>query len=298
MPWLQRRCFSSCGNISIPYPFGIEPGCYHDGFNLTCDYSFRHPKLFLGDGTVEVLEISIPNSTVCINSTNIMPLVATNGASRPNTSRYHTWGGLREGGPFFVALDRNKFLVLSCNNIQVILMGEDNSTINACATYCPSLEDSDSQPQLIRYLLLHGECSGLGCCGGGIPKGYTSYHIQLQPSNDSSFDAKSSVYIAEDGSYNISKLMYEPRGVALPALLDWVISNSSCQKQRSVAPACRSSNNFCQNYTSYVYNGYQCRCSAGYHGNPYILDGCQGKLNKFTYIQLLYNENQIRVTII
>jgi hypothetical protein len=156
---------------------------------------------------------------------------------------------------------------LSCNNIQVILMGEDNSTINACATYCPSLEDSDSQPQ-------------------------------LQPSNDSSFDAKSSVYIAEDGSYNISKLMYEPRGVALPALLDWVISNSSCQKQRSVAPACRSSNNFCQNYTSYVYNGYQCRCSAGYHGNPYILDGCQGKLNKFTYIQLLYNENQIRVTII
>ncbi|KAM0888849.1 hypothetical protein ACQ4PT_028083 [Festuca glaucescens] len=162
--------------------------------------------LFLGDGTVEVLEIFIPNGTVRINSTNIMPL----------------------------------------------LVDTD--------------EDSDSQPQLIRYLLLHGECSGLGCCGGGIPKGYTSYHIQLQPSNDSSFDAKSSVYIAEDGSYNISKLMYEPRGVALPALLDWVISNSSCQKQHPVAPACRSSNSFCQNYTSYVYNGYQCRCSSGYHG--------------------------------
>ncbi|KAM0888850.1 hypothetical protein ACQ4PT_028083 [Festuca glaucescens] len=182
-----------------------EPDCYHDGFNLTCDYSFRPPRLFLGDGTVEVLEIFIPNGTVRINSTNIMPLLV-------------------------------------------------------------DTDDSDSQPQLIRYLLLHGECSGLGCCGGGIPKGYTSYHIQLQPSNDSSFDAKSSVYIAEDGSYNISKLMYEPRGVALPALLDWVISNSSCQKQHPVAPACRSSNSFCQNYTSYVYNGYQCRCSSGYHG--------------------------------
>ncbi|KAI4967158.1 hypothetical protein ZWY2020_030239 [Hordeum vulgare] len=154
-------------------------------------------------------------------------------------------------------------------------MGEDNSTINACATYCPSLGNSDSQPQLIRYLLLHGECSGLGCCDGGIPKGYTSYHIQLQPSNDSSSDAKSSVYTAEEGSYNISKLMSEPRGVALPALLDWVIINSSCQKQKSVAPGCRSSNSFCQNYTSYVYNGYQCRCSPGYRGNPYILEGCQ-----------------------
>uniref|UniRef100_R7W320 Wall-associated receptor kinase galacturonan-binding domain-containing protein n=1 Tax=Aegilops tauschii TaxID=37682 RepID=R7W320_AEGTA len=208
-------CSTSCGNISIPYPFGIEPDCYHDGFNLTCDYSYRPPKLFLGDGTVKVLEISIPS-------------------------------------------------------------GMDNSTINACATYCPSLGNSDAQPQLIRYLLLHGECSGLGCCNRGIPKGYTSYHIQLQPSNDSSSDAKSSVYIAEEGSYNISKLMSEPRGVALPALLDWVISNSSCQKQNSVAPGCRSSNSFCQNYTSYVYNGYQCRCSAGYRGNPYILDGCQG----------------------
>ncbi|EMS64134.1 Wall-associated receptor kinase 3 [Triticum urartu] len=269
-------CSTSCGNISIPYPFGIEPDCYHEGFNLTCDYLYRPPKLFLGDGTVEVLEISIPNGTVRINSTNIMPMSHDiDGASRPNTSRYHTWGGLRERGPFFVAPDRNEFLVLSCNNIQVILMGEDNSTINACATYCPSLGNSDAQPQLIRYLLLHGECSGLGCCNGGIPKGYTSYHIQLQPSNDSSSDAKSSVYIAEEGSYNISKLMSEPRGVALPALLDWVISNSSCQKQNSVAPGCRSSNSFCQNYTSYVYNGYQCRCSAGYRGNPYILDGCQ-----------------------
>jgi hypothetical protein len=106
-------CSTGCGNISILYPFGIEPDCYHDGFNLTCDYSFRPPKLFLGDGTIEVLEIFIPNGTVRINSTNIMPLVDTaDGASRPNTSRYHTWGGLREGGPFFVAPDRNKFLVV------------------------------------------------------------------------------------------------------------------------------------------------------------------------------------------
>ncbi|TVU05269.1 hypothetical protein EJB05_48427, partial [Eragrostis curvula] len=37
-------------------------------FNLTCDNSYWPPKLFLGDGTVEVLEISAPSSTVSINS--------------------------------------------------------------------------------------------------------------------------------------------------------------------------------------------------------------------------------------
>ncbi|CAD6261433.1 unnamed protein product [Miscanthus lutarioriparius] len=34
---LGSNCTRRCGNISIPYPFGIELGCYHDtGFNLTC----------------------------------------------------------------------------------------------------------------------------------------------------------------------------------------------------------------------------------------------------------------------
>jgi len=34
---LGSNCTRSCGNISIPYPFGVEPGCYHaTGFNLSC----------------------------------------------------------------------------------------------------------------------------------------------------------------------------------------------------------------------------------------------------------------------
>ncbi|KAL5220159.1 hypothetical protein ABZP36_024872 [Zizania latifolia] len=268
------NCSTHCGNIRIPYPFGVEPGCYHDGFNLTCDHSHQLPKLFLGDGTVEVLDISIPSGTVRISSSSIVPTSVASGPSKINqTVRYHTWGGLRKGGPFFISPYKNKFLVLSCSNVQVLLLGGDNTTVNACATYCPPAPQKGQPFQFP----MRNECSGIGCCSAAIPKGYTSYSIQVQPAKEiSGFDAESSVYIAEEGSYDATRLIFETVN-ALPALLDWAISNSTCGMKLSAAPAsaCRSSNSYCQNYTSYVYNGYQCRCSSGYQGNPYIPNGCQ-----------------------
>uniref|UniRef100_A0A0D9X9F3 Protein kinase domain-containing protein n=1 Tax=Leersia perrieri TaxID=77586 RepID=A0A0D9X9F3_9ORYZ len=269
------NCSTHCGNIRFSYPFGVEPGCYHDGFNLTCDRSHQSPKLFLGDGTIEVLEISIPNGTVRINSSSIVPISSASGFGNVvnKTGKYHTWGGLRKGGPFFISPYKNKFLVLSCSNVQVLLLGGDNTTVNACATYCPPAPKKGQPFQFP----MRNECSGIGCCSAAIPKGYTSYSIQIQPASEiTEFDAESSVYIAEEGSYNATRLIFETAN-ALPALLDWAISNSTCfmKPLAASASACRSSNSYCQNYTSYVYNGYQCHCESGYQGNPYIPNGCQ-----------------------
>jgi hypothetical protein len=261
------NCSALCGGINISYPFGIEAGCYRDGFNLTCDHSYRPPNLFLGDGTVEVLEISIPSGTVRVSSSSVALLQAAGAPGSVNsTGKYHTWGGLRRGGPF-VSPEKNKFLVLSCSNVQVLLLAEDNSTVNACATYCPP-PPGKGQPF---QFPLSKDCSGIGCCSAAIPKGYT-YSIQVQPpGNISEFDAKSSVYIAEEGSYNVTRLIFETI-TTLPVLLDWVISNSTCSKKLPATPAsaCHSSSSSCQNYSSFAYSGHRCYCSAGYQGNPIL----------------------------
>ncbi|GMY06615.1 putative wall-associated receptor kinase-like 16, partial [Fagus crenata] len=49
-----------CGSLCIPYPFGTRQGHYlDDNFHIACNYTSGTPKLTLGYGGVEVLNISL-----------------------------------------------------------------------------------------------------------------------------------------------------------------------------------------------------------------------------------------------
>jgi len=56
------NCSTSCGGVSVPYPFGIDPDCYLLGFKLNCNTSWTPPRLFVGHG--QVLYISLGDSTI------------------------------------------------------------------------------------------------------------------------------------------------------------------------------------------------------------------------------------------
>ncbi|GJN15817.1 hypothetical protein PR202_gb02760 [Eleusine coracana subsp. coracana] len=105
----SRIASHNCGHISIAYPFDVEPSCYLDGFDVTCDHSYRPPKLFLGDGAAEITDIFISNGTVHISNgrINISDLVLS--SSRGEHANTTTWGsGLHPAGPFFLSEQRNK----------------------------------------------------------------------------------------------------------------------------------------------------------------------------------------------
>jgi hypothetical protein len=201
-----------------------------------------------------------------------------------STAQASTTHRVGSGGAAPFSSRRRRISSWCCRAATFRSSSEDNSTVNACATYCPP-PPGKGQPF---QFPLSKDCSGIGCCSAAIPKGYT-YSIQVQPpGNVSEFDAKSSVYIAEEGSYNVTRLIFETI-TTLPVLLDWVISNSTCSKKLPTTPAsaCRSSSSSCQNYTSFAYSGHRCHCSAGYQGNPYVVIGCQGIQVELTWFYLL-----------
>ncbi|CAL4982280.1 unnamed protein product [Urochloa decumbens] len=70
-PIALSGCNTTCGNVQVPHPFGFGPNehCYRPGFNLTCDTSYDHPRLLLGDGTLQVVDIFLADSTVRVIQT-------------------------------------------------------------------------------------------------------------------------------------------------------------------------------------------------------------------------------------
>jgi hypothetical protein len=110
-------CPEACGSVTVPYPFGFRQGCFHAGFNLSCDETHHPPKLFLGDG-VEVDDISLAGGTVRVQSK-----IVTFPWSDPS-GLWH--GGLTGTGmQLAVSTEHNVFVSIGCNFIAYLATNLD-----------------------------------------------------------------------------------------------------------------------------------------------------------------------------
>ncbi|KAH7842427.1 hypothetical protein Vadar_005216 [Vaccinium darrowii] len=155
-------CNLTCGNLTVPYPFGIGLGsrCSIDPeFDINCDNSTEPPKAFRGTGDVEILSISQTQVRV----RNTVAKACYDGETGAVTKSGSAWIKLADSAPYTFSAVANKFTVVGFDDYAWISGTFGNKTLyNGCMSLCFNRSDVGNET---------------GYCQTDIPKGVTYYNI-------------------------------------------------------------------------------------------------------------------------
>uniref|UniRef100_A0A8I6XU51 Protein kinase domain-containing protein n=1 Tax=Hordeum vulgare subsp. vulgare TaxID=112509 RepID=A0A8I6XU51_HORVV len=307
-------CPERCGDTPIPFPFGTKPGCFREGFQVTCNDSFTPHRAFLAytgvnqhiaeiyykvgwhypvwridhDNTaLELIDISVTKgearayglvSSLC----NAANLSGDYVAKCQNLA-------LGERGPFILSVTRNLLVGVGWRvepKIMSYLWSAYRNSTYEFSLAC--LSDLMGMPKLLQ-LATNGSCSSRGCCQAALPEAApltdfgTWFSIDENPMWQTNPCSYAMVVESEWYSFSTPDLYgvevlprRYPRGV--PFVLDFSIRNGACPGKGQKPPrdyACVSGNSYCANASGGAAHGYVCRCLEHYDGNPYIANGCQ-----------------------
>ncbi|XP_027093527.2 wall-associated receptor kinase 2-like [Coffea arabica] len=287
-PIAKPGCNSSCGNVEIPYPFGMTEGCYLDEpFQIICNTSFNPPKPISQFSEIDVTRISLEGQI------HVLQFVARKCFSQSSVVPSKHMVTTFSLAKFTLNHTLNKFTAVGCDTYGFIkgFHGVQGYT-TGCMSICYSTEE-----------VVDGICSGGGCCQTSIPKGTSEFSLSVGSFRNHSvvenFNPCSSVFVVEQGGFNFSMdLLRDIENVnKLPVALDWTIGNETCEiAQKNLDTyACQKNSKCINDPEPDSYPGYRCSCLEGYEGNPYIacqdIDECQDEnLNTCTFKSLCKNE--------
>ncbi|XVF56943.1 hypothetical protein PTKIN_Ptkin06aG0161400 [Pterospermum kingtungense] len=248
-------CLDRCGDVSVPFPFGIGEGCYlNSSFEIKCNHSAQ-PLI----GTVDVISISVLKGEMLVSSYIAADCYSETGFDRRNRP------SLRSGKLFTISDTQNKFMAIGCDTYAIIrgYRGDERYT-----TGCMSICDSPKH--------VNDSCSGVGCCEIPIPKGLKNFTLNLSSyskhENITWFNKCSYAFVVQN-QFNFSPQYLQGfRGeTMLPVVFDWAVGDESCEAAQDTSSFLCMGNSTCDR--SYNGPGYRCKCIDGYEGNPY-LHGC------------------------
>ncbi|KAF9687176.1 hypothetical protein SADUNF_Sadunf02G0066500 [Salix dunnii] len=266
-PIAKAGCRDRCGNVTIPYPFGLTDDCYYDaGFLITCNHTFSPPKAFLTSSAINVTEITLGGklhieqyiAKDCYNASgrtlNVMPSLTLS--------------------KFIISDDENMFVSIGCDTVASLTGNlkaagsNENEYEVGCTSSCNSLK-----------YVPPDTCSGIGCCQTSLAKGVNYFDITVVSRKNHSgildFSPCSYAFIIEKKKFNFSTsyLLGLKNVEKLPMVVDWSIGKNSCAevKKSSMYNACQGNSTCYDPDNGY---GYLCRCLDGYRGNPYLSNGC------------------------
>ncbi|KAI3677549.1 hypothetical protein L6452_36815 [Arctium lappa] len=266
-------CPSRCGDVIVPYPFGINSNCsIGPGFNIHCNTSLEPPKPSIGKDSYNSVKL-ISDSTLRTSnlvSSRCYLQDGTYSNSYNITVDYIHW-------PYTLS-EVNSFTVIGCDDYAWLISGTESREVSTgCAAICSTPQD-----------VVGDQCSGNGCCQSSIAKDINYYTTQVKSMNDSdnmsytrSFNPCTYAFVGEEnvfkfkGAIDLNDTSLDKKIEAtVPIVLEWAIGNLSCtEAQVKDGFACQYSNSKCVN-SQRESGGYRCICNEGYEGNPYLSPGC------------------------
>ncbi|CAN1251697.1 Wall-associated receptor kinase 2 [Linum perenne] len=255
---ISDECSDRCGNITVPYPFGIgNPKCaISSSFLFNCNSS----QLVFGRN-IAVQNISIEEGTFsgvmlaayrCYNETGSMDRYRFNPAIRLGT------------GPFRFSNVYNKLTAFGCDTLAFMTdsrgtFGNVSAAVNATSAAI---------------------CAGIGCCQSSIPLGLKTLNFTVSSSknhrgivkwNPCDYAFLADVRVFGIGGVRLSEFP-DRNPTRSSTAIEWVVEEKRCDvaKSNTTSYACRANSDCVYSENG---NGYRCLCKPGFRGNPYL--GCQ-----------------------
>ncbi|GMJ16118.1 wall associated kinase-like 1 [Hibiscus trionum] len=111
------RCAGSCGNVDIPYPFGIEVGCYmNKWFRVTCNDTSDGPKPYITSIGLQLLNVSIREGMVVVNNS----ITYSNCLRKDGDANGGVSVNLADT-PFSFSAFYNRFMSVGCGSLATFL---------------------------------------------------------------------------------------------------------------------------------------------------------------------------------
>ncbi|XP_028230615.1 uncharacterized protein LOC114410917 [Glycine soja] len=270
-PLSKPNCQQKCGNVIIPFPFGMTEACsLNTSFLITCHQNLSPPTPFLQNFyQISVLDISLEYGQL-----NISLPVARNCLINNLTGESVIEMNL---GPFHLSSNQNKLIVFGADAAGLVYNLENASgilypTIACMSVYAPAASAPDKS------------CSGTLCCETPIQQRLSEFFYEsstniFRRNNTKRLESYPCGYtfLVKDGAYkfHITDIFNLSTNNKFPVVADWAVGTHTCQDAMKNASSYLCKSNYSECRDAEVGPGYHCKCYSGYRGNPYLSNGCQ-----------------------